>query len=178
GAGADASGAAAHQPGHRAPAPVGSGERGQLQLRRPRAAGRRGAWPDRRGAGGKSMKPQGSLAEHDFPELIHALSESRWTGLLTLTHMGVGRSVTVQEGRMVFAASTSTDDRLGELLLRQGRIGLRQYADASAAVGPGKRLGAVLVEQGILTPKELVRGVVEQTQEIIYGAFQWTDGQY
>jgi hypothetical protein len=124
------------------------------------------------------MKPQGSLAEHDFPELIHALSEGRWTGQLTLTHMGVGRSVTVQEGRMVFAASTSTDDRLGELLLRQGRISLRQYVDASAAVGPGKRLGAVLVEQGILTPKELVRGVVEQTQEIIYGAFQWTEGQY
>jgi len=124
------------------------------------------------------MKPQGSLAEHDFPELIHGLSESKWTGLLTLTHMGVGRSVTVQEGRMVFAASTSTDDRLGELLLRQGRISLRQYANASAAVGPGKRLGAILVEQGILTPKELVRAVVEQTQEIIYGAFQWTEGQY
>jgi hypothetical protein len=124
------------------------------------------------------MKLQGSLAEHDFPELIHALSEGRWTGLLTLTHMGVGRSVTVQQGRMVFAASTSSDDRLGELLLRQGRIGLRQYVNAGNAVGPGKRLGAILVEQGALAPKELVRAVVEQTQEIIYGAFQWTEGQY
>jgi uncharacterized protein DUF4388 len=124
------------------------------------------------------MKPQGSLAERDFPDLIHELSEGRWTGLLTLTHMGVGRSVTVQQGRMVFAASTSTDDRLGELLLRQGRISLRHHTDAGAAVSPGKRLGAILVEQGILTPKELVRAVVEQTQEIIYGAFQWTEGQY
>jgi len=124
------------------------------------------------------MKLQGSLAEHDFPELIHGLSERRWTGLLTLTHMGVGRSVTVQQGRMVFAASTSTDDRLGELLFRHGRISLRQHTDAGAAVGPGKRLGAILVEQGVLTPKELVRAVVEHTQEIIYGAFQWTEGQY
>jgi hypothetical protein len=124
------------------------------------------------------MKQQGRLAEHDFPELIHALSEGRWTGLLTLTNMGVGRSVTVQQGRMVFAASTSRDDRLGELLFRQGRISLRQYSDAGAAVGPGKRLGTILVEQGILTPKDLVRAVVEHTQEIIYGAFQWTEGQY
>jgi len=124
------------------------------------------------------MKPQGSLAEHDFPELIHALSEGRWTGLLTLTHMGVGRSVTVQQGRMVFAASTSTDDRLGEMLFRQGRISMRQHTDAGAAIVPGKRLGAILVEQSILTLKDLMRAVVEHTQEIIYGAFQWTEGQY
>jgi uncharacterized protein DUF4388 len=124
------------------------------------------------------MKLQGSLVERDFPELIHDLSETRWTGLLTLTHMGFARSVTVQQGRMVFAASTSIDDRLGELLFRQGRISLRQYADAGAAVGPGKRLGAILVQQGALTPKDLMRAVVEHTQEIIYGAFQWTEGQY
>jgi len=124
------------------------------------------------------MKQQGSLVDHDFPELIHALSEGRWTGLLTLTHMGVGRSVTVQQGRMVFAASTSKDDRLGELLFRHGRISLRQYANAGSVVAPGKRLGAILVEQGALTPKELMRAVVQHTQEIIYGAFQWTEGQY
>jgi len=124
------------------------------------------------------MKLQGSLAERDFPEIIHDLYVSRWTGVLTLTHMGVGRSVTVQQGRMVFAASTSPDDRLGELLLRQGHLSLRQLSNASDAVAPGKRLGAILVEQGVLTPKELVRSVVEHTQEIIYGAFQWTEGQY
>jgi len=124
------------------------------------------------------MKLQGSLAERDFPELIHELSEGRWTGLLVLTHMGVGRSVTFQEGRMVFAASTSADDRLGELLFRQGRISLRQYVDAGVGVAPGKRLGKILVEQGVLTLKDLVRAVVEHTQEIIYGAFQWTEGQY
>ena len=79
---------------------------------------------------------------------------------------------------MVFASSTRTDHRLGEILLRKGRVSLRQFTDAGAAVGPGKRLGAVLVEQGVLTPKELVKAVVEQVQEIIYDAFQWTEGQY
>ena len=124
------------------------------------------------------MKPQGSLAERDFPELIHDLHRNRWTGTLTLTHIGVGRSVMVQEGRLVFASSSSPDDRLGELLLRRGRLTLRQFADAGRAVGPGKRLGAVLVEQGILAPKDLVKMVVDHTQEIIYGAFQWTEGLY
>lgn len=125
-----------------------------------------------------SFKLEGSLADRDFPELVHDLHQERATGLLTLTQMGVGRSVLVQEGRLVFASSSSPDDRLGELLLRRGQISLRQYVNAGKAVGPGKRLGAVLVEQGVLTPKGLVRTVVEHTQEIIYGAFQWTEGHY
>jgi hypothetical protein len=124
------------------------------------------------------MKPQGSLAEQDFPGLVHALYERRWTGLLGITHAGITKNVVVQDGRMVFASSSSPDERLGELMLRRGRITLRQLADAGKALVPGKRLGAVLVEQGALSPKDLVRSVVEHTQEIIYGAFQWVEGRY
>jgi hypothetical protein len=124
------------------------------------------------------MKSSGSLAEHDFPSLVQEFSARRSTGVLTLTHAGVGRSVTIQEGRLVFASSSSPDDRMGALLLRRGRITLRQLTVAAAVVAPGKRLGAVLVEQGVLTPKELIAAVVEHTQEIIYGAFAWTEGQY
>ena len=122
------------------------------------------------------MKTQGSLAERDFPSLLQTLSEQRWTGTLTLTHAGVGKSVSIQGGRMVFATSSSPDDRMGLLLLRRGRITLRQLE--TAVVSPGKRLGAVLVEQGILSPKDLIAAVVEHTQEILCGAFQWTEGQY
>jgi hypothetical protein len=124
------------------------------------------------------MKPEGSLAERDFPGLVQYLHEQRWSGSLTLTNAGVGKSVTVQDGRLVFASSSDRDDRLGEVLLRRGRISLRQFTDAGKAIGPGKRLGAILVEQGILTPKDLVKAVIEHTQEIIWGAFQWTEGRY
>jgi Domain of unknown function (DUF4388) len=124
------------------------------------------------------MQQEGSLVQRDFPDLVQDLAEHRWTGVLTLTNAGIGRSVTVQEGRLVFASSSSPDDRLGELLLRRGRISFRQYVDAGKAIVPGKRLGTILVEQGILGPKDLVRAVVDHTQEIIYGAFQWIEGHY
>jgi hypothetical protein len=121
---------------------------------------------------------EGSLVQRDFADLVQDLAERRWTGVLTLTNGGVGRSVTVQDGRLVFASSSSPDDRLGELLLKRGRISLRQFVDAGKAIAPGKRLATILVEQGVLEPRDLVRGVVDQTQEIIYGAFQWTEGRY
>jgi hypothetical protein len=124
------------------------------------------------------LNAQGSLAARDLAEVVRDLYERRFSGLLVLSSGGVGKSLTLQDGRMVFASSTSADDRLGELLLRKGRLTLRQYVDASAALAPGKRLGAVLVEQGALGAKDLVKAVVEQVQEIIYGAFQWTEGHY
>jgi hypothetical protein len=124
------------------------------------------------------MKPEGSLADHDVPDLVQHVHEGRWTGALTLTHAGIGKSVHVHEGRLVFASSTSPDERLGELLLRQGKITLRQLTDAGRDVRPGKRLGTILVERGLLSPKGLVKAVTDQTQEIIYGAFLWTEGRY
>ena len=124
------------------------------------------------------MKSSGSLAEQDFPALVQELHEQRATGVLTLTHAGVGRSIAIQDGRMVFASSSSPDDRMGPLLLRRGRITLRQLADAAARVASGRRMGAVLVDQGVLDGRELIAAVVEHTQEIIYGAFAWTEGQY
>jgi hypothetical protein len=97
---------------------------------------------------------------------------------MALTQLGQVKSVMVQDGRLVFASSSSKDDRLGELLLRRGRITLQQYYDAGKAIGQGKRLGAALVEQGALPPEELVKAVVEHTQEVIYSVFQWTEGFY
>ncbi|MBN2370551.1 MAG: DUF4388 domain-containing protein [Vicinamibacteria bacterium] len=122
--------------------------------------------------------PEGGIDERDFPDIVHALHENRWTGSLSVTQNDVSKSVLVEEGRLVFASSTSVDDRLGELLVRTARLTTRQFHDAGNLVGPGRRLGAVLVEQGLLTPKELVQAVIEQTQEIIYSLFEWTTGRY
>ena len=122
--------------------------------------------------------PSGRVADHEFADLVREVYSRRWSGLLTLNHMGVEKSVRVQEGRLVFAFSSSRDDRLGELLLRRGRITLHQYVEASRAMRKGIRLGTVLVEQGALDPRELVKAVMDHTQEIIYSAFQWTEGLY
>ena len=124
------------------------------------------------------MPPTGSLADTDFPDLIHALNDRRWTGTIELNRGRVDSAVTVQGGRLTFATSTNRDDRLGELLLRKEQITLRQYYEAGKSIRKGKRLGAVLVEQGALNAKDLVKSVVDHTQEVIYTVFQWTEGFY
>lgn len=121
---------------------------------------------------------EGSLATKDIADLVQQLYEQRWTGLVTLSHRGLVRRIAVQQGRLVFAQSSNPDDRLGERLMRQGRISLQQYLDAGRSVAPGRRLGGIFVEMGVLSPKDLMRAVTEQAEDVIYGAFQWTEGRY
>jgi Domain of unknown function (DUF4388) len=133
----------------------------------------------------KQVKPddtplavRGRLAEQDLPHLVHELQLRDWSGEVVLKRGDAKVAVTVKQGQLVFAASSNPDHRLGPLLVRRAIITLRQLMDAGASVGPGKRLGTILVERGVLSPKELVRAVVDQTQEIIYHAFQWEEGDY
>ena len=124
------------------------------------------------------MKSQGSLDEQDILEIVQALSAERWTGLLRLERSDERLTITVEDGSLVFASSSNPDHRLGPMLLRRGAITLRQNETAGRALSPGKRFGTVLVEMGFLEPKELVRGVVDQTRAIILHAFEWTWGTY
>jgi hypothetical protein len=88
------------------------------------------------------------------------------------------RACTCRTAGWCSPSSTSPDERLGVLLHRRGKLSLRQLSEAGEAVQPGKRLGTVLVERGLLSPKDLVKAVMDHTQEIIYGAFLWTEGHY
>ena len=69
----------------------------------------------------------GRLEESSFADLMKSLVKSRETAVLSLNHEAIGKTVFVQEGRIVFASSSDADDRLGECLLRAGMIGIDQY---------------------------------------------------
>ena len=105
------------------------------------------------------LEASGRLADREFADIIHDVHARRWTGLITLNHLGVEKSVRVEDGQLVFASSSSRDDRLGDVLLRRGGITLDQYIAAGNAVTRNKRLGTVLVEQGALDPREMVKGL-------------------
>jgi hypothetical protein len=124
------------------------------------------------------MKAEGRLDEQDVPDLLRELSGVRWTGVLRLDSGRDRIGITLEDGHLVFASTSNADYRLGPRLLRRGAITLRHMEDAGRAMTLGKRFGTVLVEMGYLDPKELVRGVVDQTRDIILLAFHWTSGDY
>ena len=121
---------------------------------------------------------RGQIDTTSVPELLRSLLVSRETGVLTFRNSEVTKSIYVKDGRVVYAASTNVDERLGEVLLLQGKITARQYLESSRMIRPGKRLGALLVEIEALQPEELVPAVEHQVKEVLMELFTWTRGDY
>lgn len=121
---------------------------------------------------------RGTLETTSVPELLRSLLASGETGILTLRGGEATKSIYIQGGRVVFAASNNPDERLGEHLLVNGRITVRHYLEASKLIRPGRRLGAILVELNALEPEDLIPAVEAQVKDLLMELFTWTAGDY
>src|SRR5512139_733633 len=120
-----------------------------------------------------SIPFRGNLRDYSLPRILIELNRSRETGTLSITTSHFTKKIYIREGNVIFASSTFEDDRLGEMLIKAGKITMGQY-DKSVELlkSTGKRQGAILVELGYITPKDLFWGVNYQVKEIIYSLFQ------
>ena len=121
---------------------------------------------------------RGEIETSSVPELLRSFVGSRETGILTFRNGDAAKSIYMHEGRIVFAASTDPDERLGENLLLRGRITARQYLEASKLIRPGRRLGAILVELEAIDPDELTPAVELQVKDLLVDLLNWTHGDY
>jgi hypothetical protein len=121
---------------------------------------------------------KGQISELPVPDILQHLRQSQATGILTLVAGGARKALYLKDGRVVFASSNLPNDRLGEILLREGKITVEEYEASIKAITKGKRQGKVLVEMGALSPKDLWEGVQFQVKEIVYTVFQWDEGQF
>lgn len=125
----------------------------------------------------------GLILEGDISDIILAtflmsLYKDKETGILAFELGGHYKALYIKEGNVVFATSKSPDDRLGESLLRNGKITVKDYIACSKQIRPGKRMGEILVDSVILTPEEMVNGVKTHLIEIIDSIFSHTKGSY
>jgi hypothetical protein len=120
----------------------------------------------------------GRLEGISVPDLVWNVCRRRATGVLELSTRGTTKKIYVEDGRIIFAASSDPNDRLGEMLLREGIITLDQLEQAIVKLAGGKRLGTLLVEAGHLSPDNLVRGVLAQVRAIVLAVFSWEEGEY
>jgi hypothetical protein len=109
----------------------------------------------------------------DLLSLIHSAGKS---GFLLFEHQNEEKTVYLNRGEVVFAESNIPTDRLGACLLRIGLIDQAQLDLAESRYHPMTRFGKVIVELGILTPRDLWSGVKSQVEEIVRSLFSYTAG--
>ncbi len=126
------------------------------------------------------MAIKGSLKEASLPDVIQLLFLGRRTGCLALADRHNFGTIYFDEGQIVYAAIVNRRDRLGDLLLRSGRITTEQLSEAVASQEGDRehKLGEILVRLGYLTQEELERYIRVQIEEAVYYLFTWTSGTF
>ncbi|HVD76770.1 MAG TPA: DUF4388 domain-containing protein [Vicinamibacteria bacterium] len=128
--------------------------------------------------GAEELTIRGEIETSSVPELLRSLLGSGETGILTLRRGDATKSIFIQQGRVVYAASNNADERLGESLVMRGKITARQFLEASKMIRPGRRLGGILVEMEALDSEDLMPSVEVQVHDILMELFDWTHGEY
>ena len=128
----------------------------------------------------EAARPRGNgLKEFQLHKILIDLHSNNKTGTLTVKTPVFIKKIYVDKGEVIFASSTWKDDRLGEVLLKGGKINLEQYEESVRVLKlSGKKLGTILVELGYLTPKNLFWAVKYQAKEIIYSLFSLECAEY
>jgi DNA-binding response OmpR family regulator len=118
----------------------------------------------------------GDLGDVDLPLLLGRAFGEGLTGRLVVERDGVEKVVYFEAGRPVFAASSSPQDRMVEMLTRQGRISEAQRETAVSAAESGRKMGALLIDLGVLGSGELLPAIRRHYEEIVFSLFAWPTG--
>src|SRR5262245_56743497 len=117
----------------------------------------------------------GDLARTLLTDEIQTLHAARKSGVLAIIVPEFSKALFFRHGRIVFASSTLDKDKLGESLIRLGRISRADFAAAYQASQEGReRFGRALVGAGLLSVEDLGRAVAQQVQRIVLSLFPLT----
>lgn len=125
------------------------------------------------------MARMGSLARVAVSEVLKAIALNEFSGALEISSGRVVRTMYFDRGFVVFTASSSEADRLANCLLDAGKITEADFDAASRLVVEGKRrIGAALVELGLLGEEDLERELRNQARQIARSIFATPSGMY
>jgi two-component system, OmpR family, response regulator len=143
---------------------------------------------------GPISTPPGAEAIHDLPQkdgirrgdlkdnlphLLAAFYQAKETGELGLMKGQVRKIIYFENGMPVFALSNLVADRLGQFLVRAGKIDEATLKQAAEEAGLTKqRTGDILILMGALTEEERLYYVGQQIKSILYSVFAWEEGSF
>jgi hypothetical protein len=122
---------------------------------------------------------RGYLKDLALTKVLRRLQMGTKTGILKVEKDGYIVNIFIRNGDVIFAASNSDEDRLGELLLKEEKITFEEYNQARNLIQTRReRMGRIFVELCCLTPEEVVLAVRHQVEEIVMNLFSLESGRY
>jgi len=121
----------------------------------------------------------GRIEDVTFPGLLQMLAVRRRTGKLTVTSRDAVGLVVLRDGHIIYAATNSARETLGNILVCQRLIDeatLTRALEIQHESHDDKRLGTVLVELGAVSSSAVEQVMRQQTTLVMREMFAWEKG--
>ncbi len=128
------------------------------------------------------MAIEGPLKELGIHDVFQLLDLSRKTGVLIVTSQLRDNEgeVLFENGKVISASIKSNPHRIGDLLVRTGRLtdaDLARVRDSQAA-GDKRRFGEILIALGLVTAREIERQMRLQIEAVVFELMAWSEGNF
>lgn len=128
------------------------------------------------------MAIEGPLQDIGIHDVFQLLDLARKSGRLTVrsnVRDNEGK-VYFDKGAVVHATMHNNPHTLGALLTKSGKVSERELAAATASQenGDKRRLGEILVAQGLVTRRDVERYMRQQIESVVFDLFSWNEGTF
>jgi hypothetical protein len=122
----------------------------------------------------------GNLRDFALHDFLYLVAHGNKSGSLWLQSGGDEARLYFEQGKLLSVLQPRRAERLGELLLRVGKISLAQLHQALDAqkTKRGTLLGSILVEQGAISEAELQASVQMFIERVVYDLIAWREGVF
>jgi hypothetical protein len=124
----------------------------------------------------------GNLRDFALHDFLYLVDRGYKTGSLMLNRPSTDDAAHLyfEKGKLLSVVRPQRRERLGELLIRLGKITPQQLAQAlqTQQMNNNRPLGQILVEQNVVGQRELQFCIQQQIEETVYELFAWRDGEF
>lgn len=120
----------------------------------------------------------GLIGDVGIVDLLSFFNMFRKSGLLCFGLAGGSKTLCFQKGEIVYAESTFPEEEIGEILYSLGKFDREILQGARQFSGGDLPLGKVLVDQNLVSSKDLWAATRNQVETIVYHLFTFHEGSF
>jgi curved DNA-binding protein CbpA len=99
-------------------------------------------------------------------------------GQLNFRRANIQKYLFFKDRKLVYAKTNQSNELLGEVLFRLGKISKENYSKIDAYIEPKKSIGENLVSKNLISEPDLIEGLKYQMREITLNLFPIFDGRF
>lgn len=111
-------------------------------------------------------------------EILNVIATASWRGQMHVFAPDATRVLAIDQGALKHARSDHPDDRLGQVLYRNGHLSKAQLDQLVREVDPERRLGQLVLDKGFLQQDVLFQQLQKQVEQIFFASLLAREGTY